>query len=110
MSEVEKRDTKKMMISSIVSAVVTCVVQVLKIIFGFQTFLCGMIIYGHTVFYLTGVFYMYKVCISFMNCVDEFGYPCEYYDFKNENEAEAFCALKKSEYKDNDFVSVDLCY
>lgn len=35
MSEQETRDTKKMMISSIVSAVVTCVVQVLKVIFGF---------------------------------------------------------------------------
>ncbi len=53
---------------------------------------------------------MYKVCISYLNQIDEFGYPCEYYDFKTENEAEAFCALKKSEYKDNDFVSVDLCF
>ena len=53
---------------------------------------------------------MYKVCISYLNNVDEFGYPCVYYDFKTENEAEAFCALKKAEYKDNDFVSVDLCF
>ena len=35
MSEEEKRDTKKMMISSIVSAVVTCAVTILKVIFGF---------------------------------------------------------------------------
>lgn len=53
---------------------------------------------------------MYKVCISFMDKIDEWGYPCEYYDFKNENEAEAFCFLKKSEYKDNELVSVDLCF
>lgn len=53
---------------------------------------------------------MYKVCISFMDKIDEWGYPCEYYDFNNENDAEAFFALKKSEYKDNDSVSVDLCF
>lgn len=53
---------------------------------------------------------MYKVCISFMDKIDEWGYPCEYYYFKNQNEAESFCALKKSEYKYNDLVSVDLCF
>lgn len=53
---------------------------------------------------------MYKVCISYLNIIDEFGYPCEYNDFNNENDAEAFCALKKAEFKDNDFVSVDLCF
>lgn len=53
---------------------------------------------------------MFKVCISFLDKVDEYGYPCEYYDFNTAEEAMAFCALKKSDYKDNTLVSVDLCF
>lgn len=53
---------------------------------------------------------MFKVCISFLDKVDEFGYPCEYYDFSDEDKALAFYALKKFDYKDNKLVSVDLCF
>lgn len=53
---------------------------------------------------------MFKVCITFMSSMDEWGYPCRYYDFNTENEALAFCALKQADYKDNDLVSVDLCF
>lgn len=53
---------------------------------------------------------MYKVCVSYLDTFDEWGYPCEYYDFNTSNEAEAFCALKKADYTDNELVSVDLCF
>ena len=54
---------------------------------------------------------MYKVCITFLVTKDEFwGYPCRYYDFNNKKKALAFYALKKSEYKDDKLVSVDLYF
>ena len=69
-----------------------------------------MIIYSHTVIYFNGVFYMYKVCVSFLDTIDEWGYKCEYHDFKSEGDALAFYSFMKSDYKDTDLVSVDLCF
>ena len=53
---------------------------------------------------------MFKVCISFLDEVDEWGYVCKYYDFNTAEDALAFYALKKSDYKDNGLISVDLCF
>lgn len=53
---------------------------------------------------------MFKVCISFLETMDEYGYPCEYYDFRTQDDALAFYALKKYDYKDDESVSVDLCF
>lgn len=51
---------------------------------------------------------MFRVWITFLDSMDEYGYPCECYDFNDEDKALAFYALKKSDYKDNGLVDVSV--
>ena len=49
---------------------------------------------------------MFTVRITYLDCIDEYGYVSKDYEFEDVNEARAFYALKQADYRDNDLVSV----
>lgn len=49
---------------------------------------------------------MFTVRITYLDCIDEYGYVFKEYEFENINDAREFYALKQNDYRDNDLVSV----
>lgn len=49
---------------------------------------------------------MFTVRITYLDSVDEYGYVFKDYNFEDVNEARAFYAMKKADYKDNPFISI----
>ena len=51
-------------------------------------------------------FNVFTVRITFLDSIDEYGYVFRDYTFEDVNDARAFYAMKKNEYKDDGLVSV----
>ena len=49
---------------------------------------------------------MFTVRITYLDCIDEYGYVFRTYEFEDVDEAREFYALTKAEYEGNDLVSV----